>query len=506
MMAGSTSQQIVTLLNGKRKRSEKLEPEEMEFESPQDEAINKRALPFEVIRLVVEHALQSSNSANATETSNQLRLVSRLWNQSVLSHRHSSCGVATLGRVLAVHGSNLSQGVARLVEAGTYVKRLSLDLNTDAQVLRRMGTFMLMSACPNLEHLVVSQSSTSALTSASVAQRLSTNATIAHLIELAPMAPLSLRTLTLRVKKMNDLDFISIAQSFSFITTLKLTVSNVTDTAFIEALSYLDDLKSLTISSCPSSLVSSALMMSLATRHSNLESLHLFPKNGIDKAAFLFVHQLEASCQFFPSLKTLALGAKAARSSLGHNSRSISTLAAETQNSPLNSPMQPHATTINSTIPSWTTVLIPFFDAFSKSSSSLPKLEALTISGDNILSLETLTRVTRTFRRTLACLNLHAVQCRAREFVDCLKECRDVRVVRVDVSGTAATEDGVVVGGNVADAGVRNGWTPGMGVILAKHCRTLRVFEVGNACGDSGMDVGEMVMDVYRECRREFCL
>ncbi|KAI8837259.1 hypothetical protein BJ741DRAFT_664306 [Chytriomyces cf. hyalinus JEL632] len=495
-MAGSTSQQIVSMLNGKRKRSEKQEPEEMEFESPQDEA-NKRVFPSEAIRLVIEYALQSSNSANATETSTQLRLVSRLWNQSLLSHRHSSCGVATLGRVLAVHGSSLTQGVARLSEAGTYVKRLSLDLNTDAQVLRKMGTYMLMSACPNLEHLVVSLSSTSALTSASVTQRSSTTATIAHLIELAPMASPSLRTLSLRVKKMNDLDFISIAHSFSFITSLKLTVSNVTDTAFIEALSHLPDLKSLTISSCPSSLVSSALMMSLATRHSNLESLHLFPKNGIDKAAFLFVHQMEPSCQFFPSLKTLALGAKAARSSLGHNSRSISTLA-DTQNSPLNSPMQSHAIIPN--VSSWTTVLGPFFDAFSKS-GSLPKLEALTISGDNILSLETLVRVTRTFGRSLACLNLHAVQCRAREFVDCLKECRDIRIVRVDVSGTAATEDAAAAGGNV-----RNGWTPGMGVILAKHCRALRVFEVGNGPVESGMDAGEMVMDVYRECRREFCL
>ncbi|TPX78571.1 hypothetical protein CcCBS67573_g00152 [Chytriomyces confervae] len=500
-MAGSTSQQIVSMLNGKRKRSEKHEPEEMEFESPLDEA--KRVFPSEAIRLVIEYAMQSSNSANATETSTQLRLVSRLWNQSLLSHRHSSCGVATLGRVLAVHGSNLAQGVARLAEAGTYVKRLSLDLNTDAQVLRRMGTFMLMSACPNLEHLVVSLSSTSALTSASVTQRSSTTATIAHLIELAPMAPPSLRTLSLRVKKMNDLDFISIAHSFSFITSLKLTVSNVTDTAFIEALSHLPDLKSLTISSCPSSLVSSALMMSLATRHSNLESLHLFPKNGIDKAAFVFVHQLEPSCQFFPSLKTLALGAKAARSSLGPNSRSISTLAADTQNSPLNSPMQSHAINVN--IPSWTTVLGPFFDAFSKC-GSLPKLEALTISGDHILSLETLARVTRTFGRSLACLNLHAVQCRAREFVDCLKECRDIRIVRVDVSGTAATEDAAAVGGRVGDATVWNGWTPGMGVILAKHCRALRVFEVGNGPVESGMDVGEMVMDVYRECRREFCL
>ncbi|KAI9328931.1 hypothetical protein BDR26DRAFT_1012018 [Obelidium mucronatum] len=291
---------------------------------------------------------------------------------------------------------------------------------------------------------------------------------ISILTALAPTTPKSLNTLSLRGgKALSNSCLSQILSSFArSISTLKLTCPSVSTDSLISSLSCLSSLSTLTLNGGTS--ISSSLINHLASSSNfpQLKSCNLFPNQPIHPSVFLELPQKDS----FVSLESLAFDA----------------------NPDLN------------LLDSWNDSL----KALSSSLAQSRKLQELAIAGDGIITSTSFLALTAALGPTLQklCLNqFDSVSMDTSLFLQGMRLLKQIQVVEVGFSDTVCAAAPVTT--RMATA--RKSVTPVMGVALAKSCKTLRKLvihrEGEDASGNAGNNMGEMVMEVYREVMREFC-
>ncbi|KAJ3087608.1 hypothetical protein HK100_008316, partial [Physocladia obscura] len=195
----------------------------------------------------------------------------------------------------------------------------------------------------------------------------------------------------------------------------------------------------------------------------SLESLNLFPKHGLTPQSLLLPSS-SASTEKFHALKSFAFDASFP---------------------PANQQQQA----------SWAI-------AFESMAKSMPALESLAIAGDGIICAKGFNALAK-HCKGLKFLQLHefAENVDAAVFVAGLKKFAAIehvhvsfvyRVQRAGIATAASKKTGDKCGKE--DGGI----TPVIGVTLAKNCPVLKSLKIGNG------NLGDLVMEVYREVRREF--
>ncbi|KAI8609717.1 hypothetical protein BC830DRAFT_1149235 [Chytriomyces sp. MP71] len=440
-----------------------------------------------VLSLISKHAVTSVATTTASPAQPPaLALANKRWRAAVLGEGWRIASLERIARLvdLKARALNLTK-LTVWIHRAQFVKRVlfehdSATNSSIAQCIAALGSLLLLGATTNLDTIHVNTANNPSQATLD----------LAAIALLGSTAPPSLTTLVLRSKHVTDAALAAITLGYSStVTILKLTVSGsspISDTGLITALSQLPNLTSFQIKGCSSNAISASLMHHLATRHPKLTELFLFPKGGLDPSAFCMTLTVDEI--LFATLKVLVLDANPkTNDNLSHSRtlqrRSISILS-DTQYTQHSSPA--HNTPVHdcSPHPTWTHGLTTLLSHLPRHP---PMLHHFALSGDALVNLSLFYLLTGTLAPSLRRLHLGAFApgIDARMFVDALRGCVYLEDVRV------AFENGC--GGRVG---------PGMGVALAKGCKSLRWLEISGG-GLEGL--GEAVMEVYHEVRREFC-
>ncbi|KAI9328929.1 hypothetical protein BDR26DRAFT_923174 [Obelidium mucronatum] len=405
-----------------------------------------------------------------TETKKTCALVCSTWLSASRVETWSNVSVSRLSVLV----SQFKLESIHLAESRTRnIKRLNLSNSSkDLNALFSVGSFLLLNLTRNINHLnillgspstakdTVSNSSNNTQISQSANSSSSNNARfldpdqlISILTALAPTTPKSLNTLSLRGgKALSNSRLSQILSSFApSISTLKLTCPSVSTDSLISSLSCLSSLSTLTLNGGTS--ISSSLINHLASSSNfpQLKSCNLFPNQPIHPSVFLELPQNDS----FVSLESLAFDADPDLNLLDSWNDSVK--------------------------------------ALSSSLAQSRKLQELAIAGDGIITSTSFLALTAALGPTLKKL--------------CLNQFDSIQVVEVGFSNTVGAAAPATTTTRTATA--RKSITPVMGVALAKSCKTLRKLvihrEGEDVSGNAGNNMGEMVMEVYREVMREFC-
>ncbi|KAJ3027147.1 UNVERIFIED_CONTAM: hypothetical protein HDU68_004337 [Siphonaria sp. JEL0065] len=369
-----------------------------------------------------------------------------------------------------------------------HVKRLNVsNAAKDVAALTSLGAWLLAQTAANVAHVNVvvasttqenamSQTVSSAVTHAVDADRL-----IAPLVAYAALSSVS--SISIRGgRPLSDARLTQLLNAFRTIHSLKLTCPAVSVDSLAQALSSITSLKNLTIAG--GSQVATPLVSYLSAELS-LESLSLFPKLPVLPSAF---------------------------NNLGHGFRNLRSLAFD-------------ADPDENLRADWVNAFVLLGRALSGGS-----LQELAIGGDGVINADSFLNIASSVGSNLKKLKLHefdSPSVDASVFVQCMRLLKKVEVVEVGFKsvlysgssgvggniGAGFTSNGLGVGGGAGGGTGRResgttpkykSITPVMGVALAKGCKHLKCLTIRMDGGDDN-EMGEMVMEVYQEVKREFC-
>ncbi|KAJ3068810.1 hypothetical protein HDU98_008087 [Podochytrium sp. JEL0797] len=374
-------------------------------------------------------------------------------------------GKASPSRLAANLPTQNKLKIASLANRIHHVRRLNISNgDSDLDAIRALGGILLLASAESLVQINIMLASESqqntqlSQLAPTLTNLVDPQLLISALTGISRSAPESLTTLSLRGKPITDARLSLLLSSFPpTITTLKLTCPSVSETGLTASLSSLPHLTSLTLTG--GTKISESLVTSLSALQ--LKTLSLFPKSPIQSSCF----STQLSPTAFSTLESLAFDADPSTD--------------------------------------WTPALKNLAAVLSRNGT----IKDLAIAGDAVVSAPAFLALTRVCGASLLKLKLHEFGegMDAKVWFEGMKALRGVEEVQVSFAeeDVRAVGNRRVSGGSVVGSKVL-GITPVMGVALAKWCKALRSLRINCGEEETANEMGEMVMEVYREVKKEF--